>query len=140
MKLIGTFEMPCTFSCPKKWQAHGKSTGRDKNEWNCCHKDRLSFYTTYSVQINLKEQSTDTVKPTVTYDPATRFVWMEDFENGGSSLVKTSHSDTVLRVVSGGSNVLKVLIREVFFWEIQSSSLNAVTLAVFSCLYKTGIS
>jgi len=65
------------------------------------------FYTTFTSSENLKTKSIITINPTLTYNSYTDFAWMENFEDGGISLIKTSVSDTIIKQTSDSTKVFE---------------------------------
>ena len=65
------------------------------------------FYTTFTSSENLKTKAVLVINPTLTYNSYTNFPWMENFEDGGVSLIKTSVSDTIIKQTSDSSKVFE---------------------------------
>ena len=100
-KLIGIYELPAKI--PILDQGDHKLTIRAGIKVNGIAATRAyyPFYDLFEQNINLKPETTDTVKPAVRYYPSTGFFqWMEDFESGGISLMKYSTSDTIIEKTS----------------------------------------
>ncbi|MEI6575965.1 MAG: hypothetical protein WCO63_07290 [Bacteroidota bacterium] len=106
-ELIGAFEMPCTVPVLMSGKHKVRVLAGIKMNGIASTRIYYPFYSAYSADITLEEKQTDTVRPTVTYDPATVFVWTENFENGSSSLERTSRSDSTIQIVTTAPNVFE---------------------------------
>lgn len=106
-ELIGAFEMPCTFPVLKTGKHNVKVLAGIKMNGIASTRIYYPFYKAYTAEINLNEEETDTLHPTVSYYDNANFIWIEDFENGGSSFERTSRSDTTLQVIATPSLVFE---------------------------------
>jgi len=106
-ELVGTFEMPCTFPVLKTGKHNIKVLAGIKMNGIASTRVYYPYYKAYTTDITLTEEETDTLRPIVSYYPSTKFVWIEDFENGGSSFERTSRSDTILEVTTNPSLVFE---------------------------------
>jgi len=104
-ELIGAFELPATFPVLKSGLQSIRVQGGIKMNGIASTRIYYPFYKPYTKEITLTEEETDTLHPVITYLDYTVFKWMEDFENGGSSLEATAKSDTMPVVVNGAGNV-----------------------------------
>jgi hypothetical protein len=105
--LLGAYQLPATFPVLEKGKH--KVTVHAGIKMNGIASTRVyyPFYKPVDYQVELIEDSIVNLSPTVTYYESTDFVWMEDFEGGGSSLEKTSKSDTSLVISSDDENVFE---------------------------------
>lgn len=78
----GVYEMPVTF--PIIAEGPTRLTFQAGVKMNGVSTTRISypFYSNYNIDLNLESGKIDTVKPTVTYVPATKIALIEDFELG----------------------------------------------------------
>jgi hypothetical protein len=65
------------------------------------------FYEDYKVEINLVRDSVIILKPRVSYSSTTQFPWVEDFEDGNSSLYPSSRSDTTVLITDQPEEVFE---------------------------------
>lgn len=106
-QLVGAFQLPVTF--PVLERGKHKVTIHAGIKMNGIASTRVyyPFYKPVDFQVNFVEDSVVTLNPAVTYYESTKFVWMENFESGGSSLEKTAKSDTALVLTSDHQNVFE---------------------------------
>lgn len=99
-KLVGAFELPANI--PVLAEGDHKISVRAGIKVNGISATRAyyPFYDQYIVNVNLKPEETDTLKPVVNYFSGQLFHWMEDFEGGGITLMKYSNSDTIIEKTS----------------------------------------
>jgi hypothetical protein len=90
---------------------------------------RYAYYKNYTVKINLVRDSIIKIHPTTTYTDNTIFEWMEDFEDGSTSLERGSSSQAGLERISTdslvfeGSNCGKAVLRDSsVFFEVKTIS------------------
>ncbi len=98
--LIGAFELPARFPVLKEGPHTLTVRAGIKVDGIAGSRADYPFYTSYARDVTLVRDSVITVSPVVQYKDNTIFDWMEDFENGHSSLVKSSRSDTSVLVTS----------------------------------------
>jgi hypothetical protein len=86
-ELIGGFELPCTV--PVLYEGSHRILIRAGIKQNGQGATRAiyPFYKGYETTVELTRAQTTTISPTVTYFPAVQFIWMEDFDQPGQSLV-----------------------------------------------------
>jgi hypothetical protein len=106
-ELIGAFELPAHFPVLKEGSHTLKVRAGIKINGIASTRTDYPFYTSYTKEINFVRDSVITVTPTVHYNDFTVFDWIEDFENGQSTLVKSSRSDTSVRVTSDPADVFE---------------------------------
>lgn len=89
------------------------------------------FYTDYEIQTTLDPNSTTELFPTSAYSPLSTFEWIEDFEDAGFSVEKTTSSDTNFVLVSGadayeGNNSIAFYLDDehIFFEGVSTVSLD----------------
>lgn len=106
-KLIGAYELPAKI--PVLAEGDHKISIRAGIKVNGISATRAyyPFYEQYIQNVNLKAEETDTIKPTVHYFSGSLFHWMEDFENGGVTLMKYSTSDTIIEKTSNPQYVFE---------------------------------
>ncbi|MHC1707390.1 MAG: hypothetical protein AB9842_07700 [Bacteroidales bacterium] len=106
-RLIGAFQLPVTFPVLKK----GKQTlivyAGIKMNGISSTRVYYPFYKPVEYELELVEDSVISLSPVVSYYENTDFVWMEDFEAGGSSFEKTAKSDTSIVLTSDIQNVFE---------------------------------
>ena len=104
---IGVFELPATF--PVIFSGKHKLKIMAGVKMNGVAATRISypFYKSYEQEIDLELTKTDTIKPSVNYQPGVKFAFMEDFETAGIKLEKTLVSDTGIYQVSGSDLVFE---------------------------------
>ncbi len=80
----GVYEMPVTF--PIIGEGPTRLTFQAGVKMNGVSTTRISypFYSNYNIDLNLEPGKIDTVRPTVTYIPATKIALLEDFELGNN--------------------------------------------------------
>jgi hypothetical protein len=85
--LIGGFELPC--SVPVLYEGTHRILVRAGIKQNGQSSTRAiyPFYKGYEADITLTRAQVTTINPTVAYFPSVNFVWMEDFDQAGQSLV-----------------------------------------------------
>lgn len=94
---IGVFELPALF--PVLQHGKHKLTIYPGIKLNGISSTRVPypFYQPYEIkEYTFFPDSIRTIHPSTTYYSTANFAWKEDFENSGSSLEATSHSDTTL--------------------------------------------
>lgn len=107
-KLIGAFELPATFPVLMEGQTAVTIAPGIKINGIAATRSPYPFYRSILTSVNLIPGQVTTVTDTVTsYDPATTFVWMENFNGGAISLDTTSNSETRLMRTSNPELVFK---------------------------------
>lgn len=95
--LIGVFELPATFPVLKSGNHEITVYAGIKVNGISATRSPYPFYKPEIISVNLVPGSTDTIPAiTVTYDPATEFVWMENFNTGAMTLDTTTSSQALL--------------------------------------------
>ncbi len=99
-KLIGAFEMPCTFPVLTTEGSHEVTVrGGIKMSGQTNIRIEYPFYDFYTTTATLLPGKITTISPTVQYLSATQFSFIEDFESVGT-LFCPSNSDTTLNPIS----------------------------------------
>ena len=93
---LGTYELPATFPVLQEGRHDIKIRGGIKVNGISATRAQYVLCNFNSQNIDLQINNTVNVIPSVTYFPAIKFEWLEDFENIGVSLTKGSTSDTSL--------------------------------------------
>ncbi|NCO54752.1 MAG: hypothetical protein COZ21_09690 [Bacteroidetes bacterium CG_4_10_14_3_um_filter_31_20] len=62
------------------------------------------FYNQISIDTNFISENKLNITPTFTYIPETQFAWLENFQNNGFTLDRTSKSDTLLYIENDSVN------------------------------------
>jgi hypothetical protein len=85
---IGAFEMPCKFPIVASNGQHTITIYPGiKEDGFSSQRTKYPYYTSYTVTVNLKQDSFYTFKPTgITYVSYANFAWNEGFETGTSSI------------------------------------------------------
>lgn len=106
-QLVGAFQLPATF--PVLERGSHKVVIHAGIKMNGISSTRVyyPFYQPVEYEVNFIEDSVVNLSPTVTYYDNTKFVWMENFESGGSSLEKTAKSDTSIVLTSDPSELFE---------------------------------
>ncbi|MCX6272414.1 MAG: hypothetical protein NTU44_14605 [Bacteroidetes bacterium] len=99
-ELIGAFELPVTLPILKEGKHKLMIQAGIKMNGIASTRIYYPFYKPAEYEVTLYRDSVITLSPSVIYYDNVKFVWMESFENGGSSLEKTSKSDTSLVLTS----------------------------------------
>lgn len=88
----GIYELPCKF--PVLAEGMQKITVRPGIKINGIASTRMyyPFYEPIVYNVNLVKDSTVHLSPVTSYNPAVVFAWMEDFEDAGLSIERTSKS------------------------------------------------
>jgi hypothetical protein len=105
--LIGAFELPAHFPVLKEGRHTLYVNAGIKVDGIAGTRTAYPFYKAYSKEIDFVSDSTIVISPTVQYDDKTVFEWVEDFESGHSSLVRSSRSDTIVNVTSDPADVFE---------------------------------
>ncbi len=107
--LIGAFQLPATFPVLKQGMQDLRLYAGVKMNGIASTRVAYPFFEPYSVTVDLIADSVITFSPQVKYYNGIRFVWMENFEAGGSSFEKTAQSDTSIVVSSEAGSVFEGL-------------------------------
>jgi hypothetical protein len=99
-QLIGAFELPAKFPVLMDGNHTLKVRAGIKINGISGTRTDYPFYESYTREINLVKDTVLVVSPVVKYKDITVFDWVEDFEDGFSSLVKSTRSDTLVMVTS----------------------------------------
>ncbi|MCX6233282.1 MAG: hypothetical protein NT175_00955 [Bacteroidetes bacterium] len=105
--LLGAFELPVQFPVLKDGLHTLKIRAGIKINGIAGTRGEYPFYESYSKEINMVKDSVIIIYPVVKYKDFTVFDWVEDFEDGQSSLVRSSRSDTTVRVTSQFGDVFE---------------------------------
>lgn len=96
-QLIGVFELPATFPLLKSGSHEVTIYAGIKVNGISATRSPYPFYNPVNLSANLIPGAVDTLPPiTVTYDPTTTFVWMENFDTGAMTLDTTTGSQAPL--------------------------------------------
>ncbi|HRY32159.1 MAG TPA: hypothetical protein P5531_04255 [Bacteroidales bacterium] len=105
--LIGAFQLPATFPVLKQGLQDLKLYAGVKMNGIASTRVAYPFYEPFSVTASLTPDSVISFTPQVNYYNGIKFVWMENFEAGGSSFEKTAKSDTAIVVSSEQGTVFE---------------------------------
>ena len=104
-EIQGVYELPCKF--PVLAEGMQKITIRPGIKINGIGSTRMyyPFYEPLEYNIKLVKDSVVHLSPITSYNPAVVFAWMEDFEDGGVSLERTSRSQVDINKTSNHQEV-----------------------------------
>ena len=97
---LGTYELPATFPILKDGTHTLEIKSGIKINGISGTRGMYSLYEAYNTEVDFVKDSVIKVNPRVYYRDFTSFVWMEDFEDGHSSIVPSSRSDTIVELTS----------------------------------------
>ncbi|HEV7230657.1 MAG TPA: hypothetical protein VGO45_04970 [Bacteroidia bacterium] len=96
-QLVGAFELPATIPIPYTGNHNLQVLGGIKKNGSTAEREAYPFYTQWTKAMNLVPESKFSVKPVVAYTSYSHpFVWMENFDSPGISLIDSIQSDTIL--------------------------------------------
>jgi len=107
-EVLGAYELPATI--PILQTGNKRISIRPGIQLNGIAATRASypFYNPIVMNVDLEaDHITNLGTLTTTYNTATKFSWIEDFEQGGISIVRTSRSDTTLSKTSSPDKVFE---------------------------------
>jgi len=121
----GIYELPCKF--PVLAEGMQKITIRPGIKINGIASTRMyyPFYKPIDYNINLVKDSTIHLSPVTSYNPAVVLAWMEDFEDGGISLERTSKSQVNIGTTSD--------LQEVFQGNYSAKIILDSNRTIFEC-------
>ncbi|OQA00625.1 MAG: hypothetical protein BWY70_00654 [Bacteroidetes bacterium ADurb.Bin408] len=146
-QIQGVYELPCKF--PVLAEGAHKITIRAGIKINGIASTRMyyPFYEPVHYYVNLVKDSTLKLSPTTTYNASVVFAWMENFEDGGLSLERTSKSQADIGKTSEMSDVFegnysgKILLdsNKLFFecYTIEAFNLNGNAINFLELNFKT---
>ncbi|MFL5763167.1 MAG: hypothetical protein ACJ77K_04435 [Bacteroidia bacterium] len=107
-QLIGCFELPATFPVIAEGVHEVKVKPGIKVNGISANRSPYPFYTIYSQQIDFEPGKIITLTPTVTYTSTSHFELLEDFEQAGTHLDSTIHSNSNIDTIGfPASNVFE---------------------------------
>lgn len=130
--LEGIYELPITFPILKKGQKRVDIRAFVKR---LARQGQVLYpmATTDSAFVTLEEGKTDTIKPTFTYVDNTKFVWLDDFNNGTKTIEKSQGTlDTILVTKSKGPGVDTSLYAYMTLGTVKNSSFVVITTDEFT--------
>lgn len=146
-EIQGIYELPCRF--PVMAEGTHKITIRAGIKINGIASTRMyyPFYEPCHYYVNLVKDSTLTLSPSTTYNASVVFAWMENFEDGGLSLERTSKSQADISKTSDLADVFEgnysgkiVLDSNKLFFEcytIENYNLNGNAINFLELNFKT---
>ncbi len=129
---MGVYELPVTFPLLGEQKIHTirLRAGIKKNGIDAS-RIAYPFYDSYLIDTTFAENATIRLIPHFEYNKSTVFEWIEDFQDPGFTLNKTSNSDTTLnRVIdeTNGANRLGEIVLENTHPQFEYISKNTFTL------------
>ena len=79
--LVGAYELPATIPVLREGNVELKVFAGIKDNGINASRKRYVMYDPHVEQVNLVKGESFTVEPSITYNPAVQFPWLEDFEN-----------------------------------------------------------
>ena len=106
-KNLGAYELPCKLPV----LAEGKKSitvypGIKFNGLSSARKIN-TFYKPYTIEAELEPAKTLSINPSVTYADYVKYVWMEDFESAGVTIVEDNNSNSALITDNNTSKVFE---------------------------------
>ncbi len=95
--LLGVFELPATIPVLESGSHEIAIKPGIKNNGISSTRLAYTFYETYTTNIELTPELTNTIHPTTTYKSTAVIDWKEDFEGAAFSFVDTINTDTVMK-------------------------------------------
>jgi hypothetical protein len=101
-KEIGNFELPATFPVLFDGKAIVDIFPNVRENGSSNNQKYFKVYTSFSDTLDLSPERIDTIRPKSTYRSNCTFDYIEDFEDGGISLIKSGGNSTndTLRIIS----------------------------------------
>lgn len=100
----GTYEIPVNFPIIAEGKHNLILRAGIKVNGDSASRIIYPFYNQISIDTNFVAEKQFNLTPTFTYMPETQFVWLENFQNNGFTLDRTSNSDTLLYIVTDSIN------------------------------------
>jgi len=104
---LGSYELPATFPLLKEGVHTLEVKAGIKINGISGTRGMYSFYESYTIDLDFVQDSVIKVNPIVRYRDITNFVWMEDFDDGHSSVISSSRSDTIMELTSDPKKVFE---------------------------------